>query len=180
MIHVSSCSRAAARLERDAREVIVMRSIFTTLAIAAAAVSALAITPPALAGSGSGAGGPVGASNSAGSGAPSHSATRAPNATGSAAHRSSSTGASPQVSNPTHGEGWHHGSTPPGWTGHGEKRGWDGGKMPPGLSHRDHDRDLRSDHHWGDERGDHEHAPFHTGQPERRWVGDWGYARKSQ
>jgi hypothetical protein len=52
--------------------------------------------------------------------------------------------------------------------------------MPPGLSHHEHDRDLRSHHHWGEERGDHEHAPFHTSHPERRWVGDWGYARKSQ
>ena len=169
MIHVSSCSRSAAPLERDAREVIRMRSIFTTLAIAAAAVSALAITPPALAGSGSGAGGPVGASNSAGSGAPSHSATRAPNATGSAAHHFSGTGASPQFNKSSSGQAWQHGSTPPGWTGHGEKRGWDGGKMPPGLSHREHDRDLRSHNQWGDERGDHEHAQFHTGQLEQHW-----------
>jgi hypothetical protein len=157
-----------------------MRPISAPGVICATVVAVLAFTPPALAGSVSGVEGPVGASNSAGSGAPSHSATRAPNATGSAAHHFSGTGASPQFNKSSSGQAWQHASTPPGWTGHGEKRGWDGGKMPPGLSHREHDRDLRSHHQWGDERGDHEHASFHTSQPERRWVGDWGSARKSQ
>jgi len=174
MIQISFCSRAAAPLERDAREVIGMRSIFTTLAIAAAVVSALAISPPTLARSGSGAGAPVGASSSAGSGGPSHSATRGSNATGPDAHRVSGAGSSPQFNKSSSGQAWHHGSTPPGWTGHGEKRGWDGGRMPPGLSRHDHDHDhdLRSHHgrsNWGDERGDHERAQFHTGQLEQHW-----------
>ncbi len=159
-------------MERHASQMIAMGPIFAPAVIAATFVAVLAITPPALAGGGSGAGGSVGAPSSAGSGAPSHSAARAPNASGSAAHHFSGAGASPQVSNSTHGEGWHHGSTPPGWTGHGEKRGWDGGKMPPGLSRhdRDHDHDRAiTSNHWGDERGNHERAQFHTGQLERRW-----------
>jgi hypothetical protein len=35
----------------------------------------------------------------------------------------------------SHGKrtGWHHASTPPGWS-HGKKTGWHGGKMPPGQT----------------------------------------------
>jgi hypothetical protein len=178
MIHTSHGSRAAAPLERHASEAIGARPIFITWAIAATVVSAVTIALPALARSGSGAAGSVGASGSAGSGAPSHTAARGPTASSSPGHRFSGTGSPPASSSPVRKEEWHHASTPPGWTGHGEKRGWDGGRMSPGLSRRDHD--LRSHHHWDDERGDHERAQFHTGQPERRWVGDWGYDRKSQ
>jgi hypothetical protein len=166
MTHTNFGSLAAARLERHVGNVIRMRPIFPTLVIAATVVSALAITPPALARSGSGAGGPVGASSSAGSGGSSYNNTRGPYANGSAVHRFSGTGSPPVSSNPSRSQGWHQGSTPPGWTGHGEKRGWDEGRMPPGLSH--HDRDLQSHQHWGDERGNHERAQFETGQLDRR------------
>ena len=150
-----------------------------------AVVSALAITPPVFARSGSGARGGVRTSSSTGSAKPSYSPTRAPNATGSAGRRISGTGSSPQLNNASRGESWHHGSTPPGWTEHGEKRGWDGGRSPPGLSRHDHDHDHdRWQHHrrfdWGDERvitkgGNSTPASSNSGG-----VGDLGWVRKAQ
>jgi hypothetical protein len=101
-------------------------------------------------------------------GAPNYSATRAPNAAGSGGHRFSGAGSSPAFSSPDRIEGWHGGSMPPGWTGHGEKRDWDGERMPPGSSHRDppwRDRQL----YRGAESGERERAQFDTGQLERRW-----------
>ena len=131
-----------------------MRPILATAAIAAAVVSAIAITPPAFARSNTGSGGHASAANSGGPRQPSYSSNRAPNANVSGAHYLNGAGAARQPSNSGGREGWHNGGTPPGWTGHGEKRGWDGGKMPPGLSHRDRDaygRDRKFDR--GDERG---------------------------
>ena len=160
--------------ERHARELIGVNSIFATAVIAVTVILALAITPPAHARNGSGTGAPTGASSSHVSNVSSHGATPGSNATGSAGHRVPATGSSQQFNNASRGEGWHHGSTPPGWTGHGEKRGWEGGKMPPGLSRHDHDHDHDRWEHdrrfdRGDERGNHEQGQFHTGQLERRW-----------
>jgi hypothetical protein len=175
MINTGLDSRAAVPVERHARQFTGMRPIFASAVIAGAVVSALAITPPVFARNGSGSGA-VSTSSSTGSAKPSYSTTRAPNATGSAGHRISGTGSSPQLNNASRGESWHHGSTPPGWTEHGEKRGWDGGRTPPGLSRHDHDHDHDHDlqshdrrSYWGDERGDRQRAQFHTGQLERRW-----------
>jgi len=174
MINSGFGSRAASPLKRHARQLIGVNTIFATSVIAVTVVSALVITPPALARNGSGTGGPTGASSSHVSSVPSHGATPGSNATGSAGHRVPGTGSSQQFNNASRGEGWHHGSTPPGWTGHGEKRGWEGGKMPPGLSRHDHDHDHdRWENHrtsdWGDERRNHEQGQLHTGQLERRW-----------
>jgi hypothetical protein len=171
MIRTGFDPLAASSVARHAIQMIGMRPILTTAVITVAVVFVLGITAPAFARSGSGTGA-VSATNSAGSTRPSYSAARAPNASGSAGHRISGTGSSQQFNNAGRGEGWHHGSTPPGWTGHGEKTGWDGGKMPPGLSRHDHDHDRWQHHrsfHWGDERGEHERGQFHTGQLERRW-----------
>ena len=174
MINTGCDSHAASPLKPHVRELIGVNSIFATAVIAVTVVSALAITPPALARNGSGSGAPTGASSSHVSSVPSHGATPGSNATGSAGHRVPPTGSSQQFNNASRGEGWHHGSTPPGWTGHGEKRGWEGGKMPPGLSRHDHDHDHDRWEHdrrfdRGDERGNHERGQFHTGQLERRW-----------
>jgi hypothetical protein len=178
MINNGFDSPGAAPLERCAGQLIGVRPIFASAVITLAVVSTLAITPPALARNGSAGAAPVAASSSHVSTGASHGATPGSNATGSTAHRSSGTGSPPQSNNPSHGEAWHRGSTPPGWTGHGEKRGWDGGRMPPGLSRHQGDHDNDHDyyhnqwsHHrsWGDERRNHERWQFHTGQLERRW-----------
>ena len=163
-------SRTTPRVERHGRRAIGMRPILATAAIAAAVVSAIAITPPAFARSNTGGGGQVSGPSSGGLRQPSYSSTRAPNANVSGAHYLNRAGSAHQFSSSGGREGWHSGSTPPGWTGHGGKRGWEGGKMPPGLSHRDRDpqwRDRKFDR--GYERGDREHAQLHTGQLERRW-----------
>ena len=147
-------SRTTSRVEQQGRRAIRMRPILATAAIAAAVVSAIAITPPAFARSNTGGGGQVSGPSSGGLRQPSYSSTRAPNANVSGAHYLNRAGSAHQFSSSGGREGWHSGSTPPGWTGHGEKRGWDGGKMPPGLSHRDRDaygRDRKFDR--GDERG---------------------------
>ena len=159
-------SRTTPRVERHGRRAIGMRPILATAAIAAAVVSAIAITPPAFARSNTGSGGHASAANSGGPRQPGYTSTGASNANVSGAQHLNRAGSARQVSS----SGWHSGSTPSGWTGHGEKRGWDGGKMPPGLSHRDRDpqwRDGKFDR--GDQRGDRERAQFHTGQLERRW-----------
>jgi hypothetical protein len=136
-------SRGAALVARRAGHLIGLQPILASALITLTVVSTLAITPPALARNGSAGAAPVAASSSHVSSGASHSATPGTNATRSTAQRFSGTGSPPQPNNPTHGEAWHRGSTPPGWTGHGEKRGWDGGRMPPGLSrhHGDHDND---------------------------------------
>ena len=163
-------SRTTSRVEQQGRRAIRMRPILATAAIAAAVVSAIAITPPAFARSNTGGGGQVSGPSSGGLRPPSYSPTRAANTNFSGAQHPGGEGAARQFSGSGGKEGWHSGSTPPGWAGHGEKRGWDGGKMPPGLSHRDRDpqwRDGKFDR--GDQRGDRERAQFHTGQLERRW-----------
>ena len=152
-----------------------MRPILATAAIAAAIVSVLAITPPVFARTDTGGAGYVSGTNSSGSRQPSYSPSRVANVNSSGAHYLSGSGSARQFSSSGGREDWHSGSTPPGWTGHGEKRGWDGGKMPPGLSHRDRDpqwHDRKFDR--GDERGDREHAQFHTNGGR---VGNLGYGR---
>jgi hypothetical protein len=170
MFTTGASSRTMSRVERHRSRAIGMRPILATAAIAAAVVSLIVITPPAFAGSNTGGGGHVSGPSSGGPRQPSYSSTRAPNANGSGVHYLNRDGSARQVSSSGGREGWHSGSTPPGWTGHGGKRGWEGGKMPPGLSHRDRDpqwRDRKFDR--GYERGDREHAQLHTGQLERRW-----------
>ena len=163
-------SRTTPRVERHGRRAIGMRPILATAAIAAAVVSAIAITPPAFARSNTGGGGQVSGPSSGGLRQPSYSSTRAPNANVSGAHYLNRAGSAHQFSSSGGGQGWHRGDTPPGWTAHGEKRGWDGGKMPPGLSRREHDRDWHDrKFDRSDERGDRERRQFHTGQLDRRW-----------
>ena len=178
MINNGFDSPGATPLERCAGQLIGVRPIFASAVITLTVVSTLAITLPALARNGSAGAAPVAASSSHVSTGASHSATPGSNATGSTAHRFSGTGSPPQSNNPSRREVWHHSSTPPGWTGYGEKSGWDGGRMPPGLSrhHGDHDNDHDYHHNqwshhrsWGDERRNHERWQFHTGQLERRW-----------
>jgi hypothetical protein len=170
MFTTGAGSQTTSRVERQGRRAIRMRPILTTAAIAAAVVSAIAITPPAFARSNTGSGGHASAANSGGPRQPGYTSTRASNANVSGAQHLNGADSARQFSSSGVREGWHSGSTPPGWTGHGEKRGWDGGKRPPGLSHRDRDpqwRDGKFDR--DDQRGDRERALFHTGQLERRW-----------
>ena len=171
MFPTGAGSRTTSRAERHGRRAIRMRTIIVTAAIAAVVVSAIVITPPAF--SNTGGGGQVSGS---GPRQPSYSSNRAPNANVSGAHYLNGAGSARQPSNSGGREGWHNGGAPPGWTGHGEMRGWDGGKMPPGLSRRDHDRDWRDrKFDRGEESSDRDRGQFHTGQLERRWVGDFGY-----
>jgi hypothetical protein len=182
MFTAGASSRTTSRVERHGRRAIRMRPILATAAVAAAVVSAIAITPPAFARINTGGGAHLSGPNSGGPRQPSYTSTRAPNANVPGAHHLNGAGSAQQFSSSGVREGSHNGSTPPGWTGHGEKRGWDGGKTPPGLSHRDGDpewRDRKFDR--GDERGDRERAQFHTGQLARGGgVGDLAYARKPQ
>ena len=86
-----------------------MRLVFTSIAIAATAAVALALTPPALA------------------------KARLPGGhTAVHSHMTKvSTGHARSLASHGKRAGWHHASTPPGWS-HGKKTGWHGGKMPPG------------------------------------------------
>ena len=164
-------SGTASRVGRHSKLVTGMRQTQATAAIVAAVLTVIAITPPAFARGDTGGGRRVSGSNDGPSRQPSYSATRAANANPSGTRHLNATGSARQFSSSWRGEGWHSGSTPPGWTGHGEKRGWDGGKMPPGLSHRDRDPQWRGrKFDRGDVRGDREPAQLHTGQLERRWV----------
>ena len=162
-------SRTLSGVERHGKRVTGMRQIPATSLIAAAVVIAMAITAPAFARVNTGGAGNISGTNSGGPHQPSYSATRTPNANVSGAHHVAGAGSSRQFTSSRAGEDWRSSSTPPGWTGHGEKRGWDGGKMPPGLTHRDHDSqwdnrkfDRRA------ERGDHERAQFDSSQFGRR------------
>ena len=139
----SAGSGTASRVERHGKRVTGMPQIPATAAIAAAVVIAMVISPPAFARGDTGGGGQVSGSNSAASHQPSYSATRAANQNVSGAPHPSGAGSARQLSSSGGREAGHRDGTPPGWTGHGEKRGWDGGKMPPGLSHRDHDSQWR-------------------------------------
>jgi hypothetical protein len=150
MVTTDAGLRALSLVEQDGRRVTGIRPILATAAIAAAIVSAIAITPAAFAGSGTVGPGHVSGPNSGGSRQPSYGSTRAANANPSGAHYLSGAGSARQFSGSGGREVWHSGSTPSGWTGHGEKRGWDGGRMPPGLSRHDHDarwHDRRFDRH---------------------------------
>ena len=135
-------------------------SIFVTTVVAATIASAPLITYPAYARSGPG----------SGPGGPGYSATQAPYANVSGGYHFGNASSAQQFSSSGAREGWHSGSIPPGWTGHGEKRGWDNGRMPPGLSNRDrdphwHDRKFdRRDEKWDRERGE-----FRAGQFQQRW-----------
>jgi len=162
------------------RKIIGPQSIFASAVTTLTLLSALAITPAALARNGSAGSAPVAASGSHIPTGASHSATPGSTTTGPSGHRVSGTSSPQQSNNPGRGEAWHHGSTPPGWTGHGEKRGWDGGRMPPGLSrhHGDHDNDQGYHHnqwshyrksYWADDRRDYGRGQVHTGQLERGW-----------
>ena len=86
-----------------------MRSVFTSIAIAATAAVALVLTPPALAKAR-----PPGG----------HTAAHSHMTKVSTGHAHGLTGHHNRA-------GWHHASTPRGWS-HGKKMGWHGGKMPPG------------------------------------------------
>ena len=170
MFTTGAGSRTTSHVARHGRRAIRMPPILATAAIAAAVVSAIAITPPAFADSNIGSGGHASAANSGEPRQPGYTSTRASNANVFGAQHLNGAGSARQFSSSGVREGWHSGSTPPGWTRHGEKWGWDGGKIPPGLSHRDRDpqwRDGKFDR--GDQRGDRKRGQFRTGQLEQ-----WG------
>ena len=158
--------RTSSHVERHCGRATGMGPILATAAIAAVVLSVIAIAPPAFARSDTGGGEHMSGPSSGGLRHPSYSPPRAANANFSRAQHPSGGGAARQLSGSGGKEGWHSGSTPPGWAGHGEKRGWDGGKMPPGLSHRDRDPQWRDRKF---ERGDRDRAQFHMGELEQRW-----------